>query len=308
MYCDVFEARDPVTMATYAMRISYYRDATIKKFLEKTKLGDVRSARRVKSEDSVSISNAFSKITDDFKQKRVTPHYIRVFKSYDAKNCIATLPNDAGMKKRSLRLTELEKKYNHVTIMELFESTMTAFITGHEHDEDVLRAFIFQIVFTIAATQHELPGWRHNDLSTNNILIKDIGERVTKYTCGGRSFYVRTKHLAAIMDYDFVHAPSVPTLQNGRVLSGELQRELSAQPNVSYDVHLFLKSIEACLSKNKKIVNAPTAKFLRRMKLGPENRHLEEIPSLNPLAVLRDEYFIPLTNYVGPVIDEYSFA
>jgi hypothetical protein len=290
-YSDVFRVQKDND--EFAMKISYYREETVKEFSEKMNMKDLKGAKLAKDRDAISVSCNFSKITEDFRTQGITPHFIRVFESRDVKSFIEKIPD---MQKRITHLSPFQKKYNHVVFMELFESDMTSFLTESECDEDLLRMFIFQIVFTIAAAQNKLPGWRHNDLSTNNVLVKKTDEEVaTKYTCGGKSFYTKMRHFVSITDYDFVHVPSAKRLENHRVLSGDFK--VSGSPNVSYDTHFFLKSVLKCLAKRHS-KGKSTRDFFKRLELKTDDRHPEEIGSLNPLVVLQDEYFTPMTKKI----------
>jgi hypothetical protein len=298
-YSDVFRVQKDGDI--FAMKISYYREETVTEFSNKMSAGDVKGAKLAKDRDAISVSCNFSKITEDFRTKGITPHFIRVFESRDVKNFVEKIPD---MQKRITHLSPFQKKYNHVVFMEIFESDMTTFLTENDCDEDLLRMFIFQIVFTIAAAQKKLPGWRHNDLSTNNVLVKKADKEVaTKYTCGGKSFYTKMNHFVSITDYDFVHVPSVKRLENHRVLSGDFK--VSGSPNVSYDTHFFLKSVLKCLSKRHS-KGKSTRDFFKRLDLKTDDRYPEEIPYLNPMVVLQDEYFEPMTKKIRTDL-EFAF-
>ena len=273
---------------SFAMKISYYTEETIDKFIKKKRYGDMDGAKREKEQDSILVSEKFSKVTNVLLDKKITPHFVRVFEERDVKNLATKIP---GLEKRLQNLTMHQRMYNHVAFMELFDTDLTRLLTHKALEENDIKMIIFQILYTIAATQHSLPGFRHNDLSTNNVLIRNNREKtIAAYDVDDMVFYTPTKYSVAITDYDFVHVPSIRILNNRRVLSGNYK--VSDENNVSYDVHLFIKSVSKCFTKAyEKTPDTETRRFLDSLETFTDDRHPHEIPSLNPRDVLKHEYF-----------------
>jgi len=290
---------------SFAMKISYYTEETIDKFIKKKRYGDLEGAKREKEQDSILVSEKFSKVTTVLLNKKITPHFVRVFEEQDVKNLATKIP---GLEKRLGNLTEHQRMYNHVAFMELFDNDLTHLLTRKVVHESEIKIFIFQIIYTIAATQHALPGFRHNDLSTNNVLIRKNREKtITRYDVDGMVFYTPTKYTVAVTDYDFVHIPTIKILNNRRVLSGNYK--VNDDNNVSYDAHLFLKSVYKCFTKAyEKTPNTETHRFLNSLETFENDRHPHEIPSLNPRVILKHKYFDSLK--VAPpdaVSERYGF-
>lgn len=285
-YSDIFAVRRGAD--SFAMKISYYTEDTIDKFIKKKMHGDNEGAKREKERDSIFVSEKFSKVTTVLLNKKITPHFVHVFDEQDVKNFAAKIP---GLEKRLKKLTPYQRIYNHVAFMELFDTDLTHFLTRKVLDDNEIKIIIFQILYTIAATQHSLPGFRHNDLSTNNILIKNTRKKiVSSYDIDGVVFYTGSKYTVAITDYDFVHVPRVKILNNGRVTSGNYK--VSEDNNVSYDVHLFIKSVYKCFTKAYGTTpSTETHKFLESIETFTDDRHPHEIPSLNPREMLKHKYF-----------------
>jgi len=67
------------------------------------------------------------------------------------------------------------------------------------------RALLFQVAYTLGAIYMTWPKFRHNDLKDDNILLHHTHETgYTKYTIGGRTFYVPCIGVtAAVSDFDF---------------------------------------------------------------------------------------------------------
>jgi hypothetical protein len=289
---------------SFAMKISYYTEDTIEKFIKKKRYGDIEGAKREKEQDSILVSEKFSKVTTVLLDKKFTPHFIRVFEEQDVKNFAAKIP---GLEKRLGNLTTYQRMYNHVAFMDLFDTDLTHLLTRKVLTEAEIKIVIFQILYTIAATQNALPGFRHNDLSTNNVLIRNNHKKeVTKYSVEGMVFYTPTKYAVAVTDYDFVHIPSIRILNNRRVMSGNYK--VSDEDNVSYDVHLFIKSVYKCLTKGyEKTPDTETWEFLDSLETFEDDRHPKEIPSLNPLKLLKHKYFDSLREPHENVTKIYGF-
>ncbi|AGE56440.1 serine/threonine-protein kinase [Paramecium bursaria Chlorella virus NE-JV-1] len=295
-YSDIFLVKNGEIR--FAMKISYYREETVKDFMQKIKEGRTEDAKRAKNSDAISIAARFAKITLKMK-KTCTPHFIHVYESKDIKNFIEKIPI---LTSRYSELSPFQKKYNHVTFMEEFETDMTTFLTKKTYDDVFLRKLIFRIIYSIAAAQRYITGWRHNDLSTNNVLTKKTQKTSLKYVVDGTCFYVSCDRSVVIIDYDFVHADD-PRLDNSRVRSGQFK--VLPDKNASYDAHFFLKSVSKCLSKSAQ-QTVLTKKFLQDLNLKQNDRHDEEIPSLAPCEILKHSYFDSLKKAV-PIEATYAF-
>ena len=269
----------------FAMKVSYYTEETIEKYVDKKLLGDIEGAKEEKEKDSIVISEKFSKITKILKEKNITPHFVNIFEERDVKNFAKKIP---GLEKRMSTLTKNQQKYNHVAFMELFDSDLTEHFSKKIFEEHEIKIIIFQILYTIAAAQHILSGFRHNDLSTNNILVRKEHLQTNKYTVDGIDFFTPTKYHVAITDYDFVHVPGIKIFNNRKVVSRTYK--VTEESNISYDSHLFLKSILKCYTQAFGH-NTATYSFLRSLETFADDRHPREISSLNPRLLLKHIYF-----------------
>jgi len=300
-YSDVFMVLSG--KSKFAMKISYYREETVLDFSNKMKNGDVKGAQRAKDMDAISVSRKFSEITEMLAKSKITPHFVYIYGTHDVKSFIEKLPFDI-MEKRLNQLSSFQKRYNNITFMELFSCDLTSFLTRTKYNESLLRTFIFQVLYTIAATQKVLPGWRHNDLSTNNVLVKKVvKENPTKYSVNGNDFYIKTRYFVAITDFDFVHVPRVKSLENNRVTSGNFR--VDSDKNNSYDTHFFLKSILKCLIKKHTKDFQSTIQFLKGLDLKTDDRQNKEISGVDPITILNNDYFNPLKKEIETI---YEFS
>jgi hypothetical protein len=265
--------------------------------LRRVKRGDVRGAAEARKSDAVQVGYRFSKITAALVDS-VSPHFVMVFCARDCEHLAAKLASIAAVKERLAKMTTMQTRYNNVCFMELFGGNMTRYILKDKPGDEVLRGLIFQVVYTLAALQKRIPGFRHNDLSTNNVLVKKLRRTLNLvYTTGSMgtvkgaspsTFLVPTRVFPALSDYDFVHAPS---LKNERVLSGKFK--VDGRPNDSYDTHLFLKSVLKCLQDRTDVPE--TRAFLRGLRMREQDRQNDDVLArLRPMALLRHRYFSKL--------------
>lgn len=302
-YSDVFRVRSGGREAGVMMKVSYYRDDTLCNVLKKAKKGDLRGALQMKRLDSIQVSSNFAKMTAGL-MGSVSPHFVLVYCDADCKSFAPRL--GALLRNRLKELTPLQKRYNNVCFMEAFHSNMTKFLVEGSYSEDSLRSMVFQVVYTLAALQKKLPGFRHNDLSTNNVLIKKMEKKpLLRYSLGGTTWYVANDILPALSDYDFTNVPNHPTLTNERVYSGRYK--VDGRRNDSYDTHFFLKSVLKCIQRRVEEFPA-TAEFLKRLQMKEEDRQNgNTFRRLVPSQLLKDPYFHSLKKRpAGAVGASYS--
>jgi len=298
-YSDVFKVSRG--NRSLMLKLSYYRDDTLARFKGSMQRGDVRGARRAKRQDAIAVAAAFSKLTAKLIEARVSPHFVMVYCDADCKEFSARMA--ALLPERMKTLSKVQVKYNNVCLMEVMSSDMTKYLTRGRYSEATLRGLLFQVVYTLAALQRIFPGFRHNDLSTNNVLIKRLPAAVSiAYTFGGVRYVVPgMRALAALSDYDFTHVPDWPGLQNERVLNGRYA--VDAAPNPTYDTHFFLKSVFKCLARRRGFPD--TRAFLASLDLRAEDRQDSPLPGLEPAALLGHAYFAGLASD-APAQAEYS--
>ena len=236
------------------------------------------------------MSNNFTKISAQLVET-VSPHFVLVYCEQDCKSFAPRL--GVLLKERLKTLTPLQKRYNNVCFMEVFHNNLTKYLVGGRYDEAALRAMIFQVVYTLAALQKLFPGFRHNDLSTNNVLVKKLRSKaVLAYGFEGQTFYTAVPLMTALSDYDFTHVPGHAQLSNERVMHGKYR--VDGRPNDSYDTHFFLKSVMKCIQRRTKEFPQTWA-FLGRLRMKAEDRQNNAVfARLKPAALLKDPYFEPL--------------
>lgn len=286
-----------------AVKLSYYQEATIRAYAHHAHQGNVNAAHIAKDQDAISVSQAMAEVAKQMMLHGVSPHFVKVFCEADAHN----LPHKLRPLLPHRKLTSQQCKYSHVCIMELYSCNLTDFITQHKSlDDEVLKTLIFQVLYTLACLQKLFPGFRHNDLSTNNVLVKSTRPTCTRYAFGDmHPVYTNTEFLAALADFDFTHVPKHDVLSNERVLSGKYK--IQAHPNDSYDTHFFLSSMLRCLRRRDKTLFPTTWQFMASVHLGKYAERLDvHIPHLIPTSLLSHRYFASLRKQGAPWSSQFS--
>lgn len=285
-YSDVFSVRHGTRRL--AMKISYYRDGTLSDVARRAMKGDLDGAAAAKQRDAVCVSSAFSRFTTGIRGS-VSPHFVAVHVSRDCDGLAERLR--PLLTARLKTLTEAQQRHNNVSFMERFDVNLTRWLLEASFSDEQLGGVLFQIVYTLAALQKLLPGFRHNDLSTNNVLLRHVAPWTATYSYEGVRFTVaQTPVFVALADYDFTHVPGHKSLSNERILGGKYPH-MSASSNPSYDAHLFLKSVQRCLAKRGPGTAPRTEKFLASLGMHAADRLDAPVHRLAPAAVLAHSYF-----------------
>lgn len=261
-------------------------------------------------------------ITNALIQKRVCPHYVRV---YDSKDCLDFFNHVQGripdVRVQELRRhnTPLQRRYNHIKIMDRYSSNLTDFLKPRNiRDDTVLTIIIFQVIYAIFSLQTYIDSFRHNDLSTNNVLIEVDGAKMLRgvthhieYTVptqyGVVKFYVPDFGInVAIGDFDFASGGKVKipglehvSLKNKKVAVGgnfnKTPWHINPTKNDSYDTQYFLTTLQrVILQMYPSSSQLPHVKeFTKRVleKTESVNRGKDPVKSLFPTMLLLDMYF-----------------
>lgn len=176
------------------------------------------------SMDSVRIKNNISYFTNMLIRENICPHYVYMLGEADVRGFYAYVgePNP----------TSQFRRYTNVSLHEAFDYNLAEAMSKQLLSPMQLRCAMFQVIHGIMMLQHHLPGFRHNDMKADNILLKiqDPGlnkNKQNKYknanadaTRAFREYQVYTDDdasalvmvpdvgvFAAISDFDLANAP-----------------------------------------------------------------------------------------------------
>jgi hypothetical protein len=121
------------------------------------------------------------------------------------------------------------------------------FIRKHymEMDLKTWKVFFFQIISVLAIIQSKFPGFRHNDLKANNILVHKFNQRKPyfAYTINNCKYFVpNIGYFIKLWDFDFACIPGI--VENAKV-SANWSDCINIKPiqNKYYDMHYFFNTL-----------------------------------------------------------------
>ena len=139
-----------------------------------------------------------------------------------------------------VKLRQLATVHLHTMVMEKGECTLHEWLRRETVTEDMVIAVVFLILFTIVVSQRRLPGWRHNDLHTKNVLLLPPGKlpSLALFTVDRHDFYVSFDMLPVIADF------GLSTFDGGRRMPYRKgSGGVSDETNFFYDACTFLTSV-----------------------------------------------------------------
>nr|QBK87359.1 MAG: putative serine/threonine protein kinase [Marseillevirus LCMAC201] len=134
-----------------------------------------------------------------------------------------------------------DKKTDYI-VLEKLDRTFWDYLQSNPK-ERIVKGIILQVLFSITILQHVLPGFRHNDLKVDNILL-DFTQR-KKITLRYKGYYWILPSdipLVKIADFDYAYIPKL--CNNPKVGTGHARSfGCTKTPSKIYDTHLFLNSL-----------------------------------------------------------------
>jgi len=107
------------------------------------------------------------------------------------------------------------------------------------------KVFFFQVISVLAVIQGRYPGFRHNDLKANNVLVHKIENRGSMFTHtinGARYILPNIGYQIKLWDFDFACIPG--KVENLKVSDDWTnQINISAVQNRYYDMHFFFNTL-----------------------------------------------------------------
>jgi hypothetical protein len=218
----------------------------------KENYGDMFSVKRPENAELLMI-----RLLSNFVKNKQTPHLVLPITTFNTSiKPFITLPKDniVNNKKFDAFIKRYKKGeyYENVSIL-ISEWANTGdlldYIKKNYKTMEVKhwRSIIFQILSVLAIIQNKYPGFRHNDMKANNILVHKIpcdkSNNKFKYKINGQVYIVPNIGIQIkLWDFDFACIPGI--VDNSKV-EAEWTDKINIKPeqNRYYDIHYFFNTL-----------------------------------------------------------------
>jgi serine/threonine protein kinase len=159
------------------------------------------------------------------------------------------------------------------------------------------RTIFFQFLSVLAIIQAKYPGFRHNDLKANNLLVNliDHSDKKYKYYINGQSYIVpNIGFQIKLWDFDFA---CIPGIVNNSKVEADWTSKINITPtqNRYYDVHYFFNTLTRKGFFNEfwtePEIPEKVREFVRRIV--PEKYVSGKYTSEKGRILINDEYLTP---------------
>lgn len=177
------------------------------------------------------------------------------------------------------------------------------------------RNIFFQIIATLAIIHQKYPGFRHNDLKANNILLQKTDNNKTqfKYLINDKEYIIPNIGVQIkLWDFDFASIENI--IENEKVLANWTNKiNIKVNEHKYYDIHYFfstlitkgfypdiIKSSHIDTSVKKFILRITPAKYLniKKKDILKSGRFLLDTEYTTPLKIIEnDEFFEIYRNF-----------
>lgn len=286
---------------------------------KKEKYGDILDVRRPENAEIMMI-----RTLSYFVIKKQTPHIVLPIGTFNtAITPFISLINDNVVDKDNKKYKEFIDKYND----DYYADQVSILISEWANRGDLLdfirknykeftavhwKVFFFQVISVLAVIQNKFPGFRHNDLKANNVLVHKIKQRGTmfSYTVNRCRYVVPSiGYQVKLWDFDFA---CIPGIVDNKKVTADWTDQINVKPvqNRYYDMHYFFNTLikkgffpqfmeEDCIPKEaKEFVNRIVPpKFQAGKYVSKRGRIMFNNEFLIPDDVLkRDPYFEEFRN------------
>jgi serine/threonine protein kinase len=219
---------------------------------KKENYGDMYNIKRPENAELLMI-----RLLSQFVVNKQTPHIILPITTFNTsiKPFLSLSKNDIVNNKRYDQFLKRYQKgeyYSNVSVLVSEWANSGDFLDYirkkyKEFKVKEWRSICFQFLSVLAIIQSKYPGFRHNDLKANNILVDEIpilpNSNKYKYIINGQTYVVpNVGFQLKLWDFDFATIPGV--IDNSKV-EAEWTDKINIKPikNRYYDVHYFFNTL-----------------------------------------------------------------
>jgi serine/threonine protein kinase len=220
----------------------------------KEEYGDMYDVRRPENAELKMI-----KVLSYFVVKELTPHIVLPIGTFDTdiKTFVAPSLIRDVIGKKNAKYKEFLQKYENGDYYDKVSILMSEWANRGDlldffkkyHNSEAFKprhwkSIFFQILSVLATIQEKYPGFRHNDLKANNILVHKIPmSRALIYRIGNNKYRIENMgYQIKLWDFDFACIPGV--VDNKKVeLRWTKKINATPAPNRYYDIHYFFNTL-----------------------------------------------------------------
>lgn len=329
-YNDAFKINLPMEEnKDVVMRLSYYDKNVLQAALQSLEGNIFKEGRKLNVPDDamkraihlnrfdpVKVKNNYSLVCRYLIDMGICPNFVYMYHYADAHSMFTQLRHMLPEK----RLLQPQQDFSNASFHELFDCNLFhALVHKLVSDEEELRVIVLQVLYAIHVLQLYLPGFRHNDLSTSNILLKlrESGPHnchTVAYAIGGHNFTFSSKYsFAAVWDFDLAHSPGRCTrlgkytvkhdwegvnLRNTIITRDKFAnytkdpsvKNINKKYNPAFDTHFFLSSLRKAIRKCGGFKG--TEAFINSLIPNDSADYTDKVRSdLYPCNILMNKYF-----------------
>jgi hypothetical protein len=295
---------EPTTI-NYAVKVVAYP--------KRERYGDMHDIKRPENAELMMI-----RLLSYFVVNKKTPHIVLPIGTFNTNiKPFTTLLDDKIVKSDNKKYVEFIEKYkkgeyydkvsilisewaNRGDLLDFIRKNYREFTPLH------WKVLFFQFISVLAVIHTKYPGFRHNDLKANNILIHKVSQRGTlfSYTVNGKKYIVPSiGYQIKLWDFDFACIPGI--VDNAKV-NADWTDQINVKPeqNRYYDMHYFFNTLikrgffpqfmtESCIPEEaKQFVNRIVPKMYQNGKyVHKRGRLLVNKEYITPDQVLKNDIY-----------------
>lgn len=216
------------------------------------KYGEMNDIRRPENAEIMMI-----RLLSYFVVKRQTPHIVLPIGTFNTSIVpFVNLINDNVVDKNNKKYLEFVERYKKGEYYDQVSILISEWANRGDLLDFIRRNYLeftlkywkvifFQIISTLAVIQSKFPGFRHNDLKANNILVHKVTKRKTlfMYTVNKKKYLIPSiGYQIKLWDFDFACIPGI--VENAKVYADWTDR-INVKPvqNRYYDMHYFFNTL-----------------------------------------------------------------
>lgn len=282
---------------------SYSLAIKIVAFSKNEKYGGIHDIRRPENAELLMIH-----ILSSFVTKKATSHIVLPLSTFNANiKTFVALTKDKYKEKKNykkfLKKYEKGKFHNQISILISEWANGGDLLDYLRHKSKTLKliewkVIFFQLISVLAVIQLRFPGFRHNDLKANNVLVQEVPTREEQNWIQyhiQKQYYIvnNTGIVLKLWDFDFA---CIPNLVVNSKVDAKWTNDINvkSKKNQYYDLHFFFNTLRRYVSSLKKEKYTPKEVIEFIDRIVPNKYRKKKVLSENGRLLVDDEHTTPI--------------